>query len=70
MSVSNDIRLGQAAVADDEIGRLARKINRDWTRPASSRPRSGGSVLQRMPHGGSHSVKVEIRRPRRPRNHD
>jgi hypothetical protein len=65
MNMINTTNPPWPVTAEDEIGTLARKIGRDWAKPRASRSGSGGSVTQRMPHGRSRSVAVEIKRSRR-----
>jgi hypothetical protein len=66
MNMINAINPPRPVTVEDEIGTLARKIGRDWVKPHASRSGSGGSITQRMPHGRSRSVAVEIKRSRRP----
>ncbi len=51
------------AVGEDEIAALARKIGRDWAKAPEAR--SVSSVIQRMPHGRTRPVAVEVKRSHR-----
>jgi hypothetical protein len=55
------------APADVEIESAVERLNTNWSR-AVSRPRAGSTscILQRLAHGRSHEVVLEIKRlPRR-----
>jgi len=53
----------QPEEAEDEIARLARKIAHEWGKTPAAR--FGAPVIQRMPHGRTRAVTVEVKRSHR-----
>ena len=67
MDNKDDISLpAKPASTDHDIDAAAVRLSEQWTRPGA-RGRGAGLIVQRLAHGRTHPVTLEIKRsPRRP----